>query len=675
MAFTSSSKRGLDTRFPILLFTFWCLVQAPQPAAAQALFEVNTTGSARDLVPGDGMCLTFLGRCSLRAAIEEANATPNGASPDVIRFTGIPVTGGLAVISLAGDGLPAITDAVVIDGTTAAGEVVLDGTSVTSPGEALTASGLVLDAGSEGSTVRGLTVGKFPWFGILLRSDNHVIVENRVGVRGDRTDIGNGKAGVYLASDNNIVGRAGEGNVIGFNGSAGIHLLNAQNNTIRGNYIGTDDTGFAMGNYHLNGFEFAGGITVNADSNIIGGPMPGMGNIIGFNNRSGIYVDGVGNKIRGNYIGADTSGRNIANTFRGILIHDGGGNTIGGIGDGMGNVIGFNPYGILLWAPETKIQGNYIGTNDAGDDLGNGVAILIGTDGGYGNVIGFGKNAAIDLSVDKGNVIAFNESGILIGEGLIGAAPTNNTVRGNSFYNNDELAIDLGADGPTVNDTGDADAGANTLLNFPDVTRAFYRPGSDAIVVEYSISTAGTQAYPLTVDAYLADDPASGEGKTFIGSSSYTSSGAIAQWEIPAGGIAWDPMDHVVLTVTDTLGNTSEFSPAQGPLDPLSIAAARRGGSAPALEFETEERGVSAPYPNPFSGIASVTITPASDGPVRARLFDLLGREVRPVFDGRLPAGSPATFRIDAGDLPAGVYVLRVEMDGFAATRRLALVR
>ncbi|MCA9525754.1 MAG: hypothetical protein KC549_05600, partial [Myxococcales bacterium] len=91
----------------------------------QADFYVTSLGEGGDVSPGDGVC-AFLGRCSLRAAIEEANATPNGVSPDVIRFTGIPVNGGLAVISLAGDGLPAITDAVVIDGTTAAGEVVLD---------------------------------------------------------------------------------------------------------------------------------------------------------------------------------------------------------------------------------------------------------------------------------------------------------------------------------------------------------------------------------------------------------------------------------------------------------------------------------------------------------------------------------------------------------------------
>ncbi|MEZ4701028.1 MAG: T9SS type A sorting domain-containing protein [Rhodothermales bacterium] len=85
---------------------------------------------------------------------------------------------------------------------------------------------------------------------------------------------------------------------------------------------------------------------------------------------------------------------------------------------------------------------------------------------------------------------------------------------------------------------------------------------------------------------------------------------------------------------------------------------------APAFRIE-------APYPNPFSSETSFTITPADDGPVRARLFDLLGREVRSVYDGRLPAGSPATFRIDAGELPAGVYLLRIEGGRGSETHKL----
>lgn len=45
------------------------------PAGA-ANFTVNSTSFLADAVPGDGLCATSLGSCTLRAAIEEANALP-----------------------------------------------------------------------------------------------------------------------------------------------------------------------------------------------------------------------------------------------------------------------------------------------------------------------------------------------------------------------------------------------------------------------------------------------------------------------------------------------------------------------------------------------------------------------------------------------------------------------
>lgn len=66
------------------------------PAAAQALFTVNDGGDAVDIVIGDGVCATSGGVCTLRAAIQEANASP---AFDTIMFS-VPVV----TLSLAGTG-------------------------------------------------------------------------------------------------------------------------------------------------------------------------------------------------------------------------------------------------------------------------------------------------------------------------------------------------------------------------------------------------------------------------------------------------------------------------------------------------------------------------------------------------------------------------------------------
>ncbi len=70
-------------------------IRAPVLVSA-AGFTVNSTLDAPDANPGDGLCATAAGACTLRAAIQEANATP---APDAIS-----VPAGTYVLSLVGRG-------------------------------------------------------------------------------------------------------------------------------------------------------------------------------------------------------------------------------------------------------------------------------------------------------------------------------------------------------------------------------------------------------------------------------------------------------------------------------------------------------------------------------------------------------------------------------------------
>ncbi|MDZ4701026.1 MAG: T9SS type A sorting domain-containing protein [Rhodothermales bacterium] len=81
------------------------------------------------------------------------------------------------------------------------------------------------------------------------------------------------------------------------------------------------------------------------------------------------------------------------------------------------------------------------------------------------------------------------------------------------------------------------------------------------------------------------------------------------------------------------------------------------------------------PYPNPFTYRTTFDLTPNTAGPIRAVLYDLLGRERGVLFEGYLPAGAAQSVTIEAGDLPAGVYVYRVEAAGGVVAGKVVLRR
>ena len=131
-------------------------------------FVVDSTGDLGDLFT-DGICETDGGDCTLRAAIEEINASAAGGT---IGFA-IPDDGTQTITP--GSALPPITKPVTIDGTTQRafqqGSV---GTHAQPPvghraialdGGTNGYSGLELAIGSDGSTIRGLRSPTSRWPG------------------------------------------------------------------------------------------------------------------------------------------------------------------------------------------------------------------------------------------------------------------------------------------------------------------------------------------------------------------------------------------------------------------------------------------------------------------------------------------------------------------------------
>ncbi|HXG64261.1 MAG TPA: right-handed parallel beta-helix repeat-containing protein, partial [Blastocatellia bacterium] len=384
-------------------------------------FVVNVTTDDSDIMPGDGFCSDEGGNCSLRAAIEEANASPDA---NTIHFN---IGGGGAQTITVGTLLPPITAPVVIDGTTqpgfsglplirldGSGSVIPTATSGSRLEVAAIGSGLAIEAG--GCTVRGLIITQFP--------------------------------------------------------GAGISLSTGGNNVVRGNFIGTDADGSAnLGN------RSAGVFIDNSPDNLIGGATAQDRNVISGNDFTGVTVFGegaTGNQIQGNFIGTNPAATAaVPNSLSGVRLDVTNGNTVGGTAPGAGNVISGNRGdGILLTMGATgnQIQGNFIGTQaDGASPLGNTGDGIRTQDFASNNSIGVAGIAAR-------NVIAFNQgAGANIGSG------DGNTILFNSIFANAGLGIDLGGDGITPNDALDEDSGANTQLNFPVLTSAISTGGSTSV--------------------------------------------------------------------------------------------------------------------------------------------------------------------------------------------------
>lgn len=78
--------------------------------------------------------------------------------------------------------------------------------------------------------------------------------------------------------------------------------------------------------------------------------------------------------------------------------------------------------------------------------------------------------------------------------------------------------------------------------------------------------------------------------------------------------------------------------------------------------------------PNPFHGQTEIHYVLPEAARVDLRVFDSLGREVAVLADGFQPEGDHSAM-FDAADLPGGLYVWRLTLDGRRTTGRMTLVR
>ena len=390
-------------------------------------------------------------------------------------------------------------------------------------------------------------------------------------------------AGVYISGfingptpRGNTVGgvEPGEGNVLS-GGSSGVRVDGPAIDTV---VVGNIITGGFAG-VEVRGATIYGAVV---EGTRIGGPTEAERNVIsgaGHYGEEGFpvgdqvsIVDADGTLVQGNFIGTTPDGQSRQPQIgpSGIEIRDSRGTTIrGNLIAGL-RVVGVNHYAGQVFGEAihvnavnadtrgTVIQGNTIGL------AADGITPIVTRAGIRVSPLIFSRRVEETVvggvQPGEGNEIAFVETyGVLVEGQQQGV-----TISGNSIHDSANLGIELaaatGRDGPTPNDAGDADSGANGLQNFPVLESA----ASDGSMTEVagSLSSAPTRGYRIEFFSSAACDPTGfGEGAAFLGfidvttdSSGFTTFTASVPIATPSGWVA-------TATATDlTTGDTSEFS-------------------------------------------------------------------------------------------------------------------
>ena len=498
--------------------------------------------------------------------------------------------------------------------------------------------GLHMGAGSDGSVVQNNVLGDAAGFGangnqvgLVIDSNNDSIVDNLIsGNIGDGIDV-NAVSGIHIGgttvgSRNIIVGNGGDGisffnsvasfvqgNSIGIDASGnalgdagegvmvtgganiqiggsapgagnvisaiegnGIKIQDSTNDTVAGNFIGTNADGTSADPSFQN--VGTGVFVLDSPNVVIGGPTAASRNIISNEFGNGVHIDAdtsTGDVVQNNYIGTDVTGTvAIPNSGDGV---DAWGSNI----EILSNVIsasfgvGIDISGNTVPSGDNNlVEGNFIGTDP------NGHAFANSGNQGDGILVAGDKNQIVS------NTIAFNGgSGVGITTAPGAAQPgTQNTVQQNSIFSNAYLGIDLNDDGLVTsgfNPSNPFDAMANNDVSFPVLNNSVQNDGTH-LTVSFTLPNALPGTY--TVDFYSnADDTSSadpsldgyGEGKTWLGSATITVSDPSATFSTMVN-VAPAGQALLSATVTDSTDGTSEFA-ADVSIPPATVTTIHTG--------------------------------------------------------------------------------------------------
>lgn len=426
---------------------------APAPtvlltAAALNLQITEWQSDRPDSNPGDGQCKTSKNTCTLRAAIQEANASPGADT--------IWSNWGNGVIFALNSPLPEITEAVTLIGSNVADAYPrIDGASLPSGTHGLRLTGNHI-------TVHNFSVTNFTGNGIWITGSENVVYNCLIGTNYQGTSgLGNGQNGIAINGSYNEI----RDNVIVDNTYAGIRVDGGnENKVLSGNAIGYWPGSGARRANHNDGVLVYGGANTR-----IGGDTPAQSNSIAGNTASGIRIEAAAGSVTvlANKIGAMANGQLLGNRH-GIEVYSSY-HTIGSTAQKSSWVAG-NSWGIAILGPSATynaVRYNLISTNTGLANSGDGIVLYysgsnnvvenntVGHSGQHGIAV-YQYSAACMYNRIADNWVGTDEAGRDLGNGMDGIYVEKNYcayLQSNRVAYNNRYGIYLnnyGADGSTL---------------------------------------------------------------------------------------------------------------------------------------------------------------------------------------------------------------------------------
>jgi len=144
--------------------------------------------------------------------------------------------------------------------------------------------------------------------------------------------------------------------------------------------------------------------------------------------------------------------------------------------------------------------------------------------------------------------------------------------------------------------------------------------------------------------------------------------------EIPGHGTTTEPHDYDYVDRLVRNGIAYEYQISDVDIAGRETVHEQIVSATPGAAAIPTEFALHAPYPNPFNPTTMIRYDVKEKGFVSLKVFDLLGREVATLVHGIVAAGS-YSIEWNARDLPSGVYLCRMEAEGFVGTRKMMLLK